>query len=226
MRERELLGLGGGGAQAQAKGYAMPFVNVTYTMPLPAGVVVRSASASPKTITTSASIANNAITWDLGSVKPGAKVAVALKLVAPNCTTPAPLALNGKFSYIDAVGPKTVDACLKKDLYVWKKGCPAIPKAGHAPKQSNKNTTGKVGHKSYNKCCCNMCEVRRRGSAERGRSPSVRFIATMSLHSLNLPIRSPTHLSGPIHSHSPTVHRQELHMPERRLQLHGHRRLV
>lgn len=97
-------------------------------MPLPSGVTLKAAASSPKVATTPV-INNRVLNWDLNaSLKPGRKLKVSLKLVAAACSTPNALTLDGRFSYTDAVGPKTVDACLKKPLSVWAKGCAPIPR--------------------------------------------------------------------------------------------------
>lgn len=94
-----------------------PFLNATFTMPIPMGVVLRSSGSSPKLATTPVvDTAAGTVTWPLGNLRAGKKVKVAFKLVASNCTTPAELSLNGKFTYTDATGAKTVDACLKRPV--------------------------------------------------------------------------------------------------------------
>lgn len=146
------------GASSQGMGSVKsPYFGATFTLPLPAGVTFLSAVSSPKT-TNNVSVANNVVTWNLGNVKPGGKLKVALKLVAAQCTTPAPLTLFGQFAYTDAVGPKTASACLRKGLYVWADSCPAIPKATKPPKPSNSSTGTKKGE-SWNQCNCNTCKV-------------------------------------------------------------------
>lgn len=106
------------GAASAKYGLASPLLNSTFTMPIPAGVNVVSYSSSPKLA--SAPTFNNAtrlLTWSLGTtVAPGKSVKIALKLQPTTCTTPATLPLNGKFAFVDATGPKTVDACLKKQV--------------------------------------------------------------------------------------------------------------
>lgn len=92
-------------------------------MAIPTGVTVRSAGSSPKLATVPViDTAAGQVAWFLGNIQAGRKVKVALKLAATNCTTPAALALDGKFSYFDAAGAKTVDACLKKPVGGWR-GC-------------------------------------------------------------------------------------------------------
>jgi hypothetical protein len=137
-------------AMAQAGSFASPFLNTTFSMRLPAGVTVQGYSVSPK-LGSAPVVDDDAglVTWSLGHVQPGKKFKVMLTLVASECSTPGALALNGKFCYFDTVGQKTVDACLKKPLYVWSPGCASKPS----------NTSGLAGHKTYSTCLCNVCEV-------------------------------------------------------------------
>jgi hypothetical protein len=121
-----------------SKSARAPFTDVSFAMTLPDGVMLKSYKAGRKLATVPAvDPTTGLLTWDLGSVRPGDKVGFRLKLVASACTTPAPLALDGQFTYTDAAGVvKTVDALLKKPVYVWEKGCPALPR-----------TKGLMGHK-------------------------------------------------------------------------------
>jgi hypothetical protein len=119
---------------ASAKGFKNPVEDTNFTMRLPAGVTLKSHASSTKLGTAPVVDPDtNMLTWDIGAVMPGKRVRLTLKMVADACTTPAALALDGKFSYVDGGDSKTVDACLKKSLYVWTKGCPKIPKStlGH-----------------------------------------------------------------------------------------------
>lgn len=86
-------------------------------MTLPAGVTLLSFKTSPKVATQPAyDNATNTVMWQLGHLKSGGRMKVSLKLVPAACSTPAPLALNGKFSYFTMAGLQIVDACLKKDV--------------------------------------------------------------------------------------------------------------
>ena len=115
------------GASISAKS---PIFNPVFTMKLPDGVTLKSFSSSPKLATTP-TIVNGFLTWNVGSdIKASGKIKIRLNLVASSCSTPDALELIGRFDYADSTGYKTVDACLKKPLYVWTKGCAAIPKAG------------------------------------------------------------------------------------------------
>ena len=147
------------GASSQGYGSVKaPYFNATFTMVLPAGVTLQSTTSSPKLSTTPSVSDAGVLTWALGSVRPGGKLKVVLKLAAVTCTTPAPLALNGKFSYADAAGSKTADAYLKKDLYVWANSCAPIPKPDKAT-GPGKSTTGTKAGESWNQCNCNACKV-------------------------------------------------------------------
>lgn len=136
-----------------------PFFDVVFSMPVPAGVSLASFTSSPK-VATAPVVAGGVLTWTLGStVKPGGKAKVSLKLVAGNCTTPAALPLEGKFDYnvlvAGATTAKSADACLKKPLYVWRKGCPDIPKPIHDGGKSKNGTVAKPG---TNLCTCDGCK--------------------------------------------------------------------
>lgn len=100
-----------------------PFINATFSITIPTGVTVLPSSwrSSPKLATTpTVDMAAEKLTWQLGSVRTGAKVKISMKLVADACTTPAILPLAGRFAYTDAEGAKAVDACLKKPVRaVW-----------------------------------------------------------------------------------------------------------
>jgi hypothetical protein len=97
--------------------FRAPLVNASFSMALPAGVTVQASASSPKLPTAAVwDNATNTVTWQLGHIKAGGKIKVSLKLMAKDCTTPAALALPGKFMYFDATSMKTVDACLKKPV--------------------------------------------------------------------------------------------------------------
>lgn len=81
---------------------------------------------------------------------------MSLELAATNCTTPAALPLDGQFAYNDLTGAKTVEACLKKSLYVWDKGCAPIPKPAPGGAGAGKNHTGASGRPSFT-CNCTSC---------------------------------------------------------------------
>jgi hypothetical protein len=88
-------------------------------MPIPAGVSVLPSSwrSSPK-LSTTPTVDTDAgtVTWHVGNIRAGRKVKISMKLVASDCSTPDALPLNGKLTYTDAVGPKTVDVCLKRPV--------------------------------------------------------------------------------------------------------------
>lgn len=107
-------------------------LDTTFSMLVPPGVEINGFSTSPR-VSTSPNISNGTLTWDL---KVARKLRVKLDLKAPSaCTTPDPLPFYASFEYMDGSSPRTLDACLRKPLYVWKKGCPAIPKATGQKKQ-------------------------------------------------------------------------------------------
>jgi hypothetical protein len=111
--------VGAAGVQATAKyGLASPLIDATFTMTLPAGVSVLAYSSRPKLATTpSFDNTTRLLTWAIGTaVAPGKSVQLSLKMLPTACSTPAALALNGQFSFTDAAGAKTVDACLKKPV--------------------------------------------------------------------------------------------------------------
>ena len=111
--------MGAAGVQATAKyGLASPLIDATFTMTLPAGVSVLAYSSRPKLATTpSFDNTTRLLTWAIGTaVAPGKSVQLSLKMLPTACSTPAALALNGQFSFTDAAGAKTVDACLKKPV--------------------------------------------------------------------------------------------------------------
>jgi hypothetical protein len=135
-----------GGAMTQGGAIKLPFLRTSFSINLPDGVTVESTSTTVKGA--KATVAGSSVTFDdLGSVRPGGKVQIKLRLVAAKCSTPDPLSLIGQFTYTANAATKTVDACLKKDLYVWAKSCDPIP-------------SGAGSHKSYSTCTCPMCEVR------------------------------------------------------------------
>lgn len=133
-----------------------PYFNTVFSMALPDGVTVKSFASSPKVATTPM-VDGGVVTWTLGSVKPGGKVKVTLKLSATACTTPDTLALNGQFEFNDTLGPQMVRPCLKKPLYVWANSCEAIPKPAKLGKHGN--STGTKPGESWNQCDCNACKV-------------------------------------------------------------------
>lgn len=152
---RELVG-GGVSSQGMA-GIKAPYFNVTFSLPLPAGVNVSSSSSSPKVATTP-TVIGGLLPWPLNlTLKPGGKFKVLLRMSANNCTTPSDLPLFGQFQYVDSVGPKKADACLRKKLYVWADSCPAIPKAGSSSTKQNKQV-GLGPKESWNQCNCNACK--------------------------------------------------------------------
>jgi hypothetical protein len=108
-----------------------PFTDVVYTMQLPVGTTLKWYSSSPKVGTAPTVDGSGLLTWDLGTttVKAGRKLKVNVKLAATQCTTPDALALDGFFAYKTGDTDMMTKACLRKPLYVWAKGCPAIPKA-------------------------------------------------------------------------------------------------
>ena len=111
--------MGTASLQGTAKyGLASPLLNATFTMTLQAGVSVQAYSSTPK-LTTTPSFDNTTrlLTWALGTaVAPGKSVKISLKMLPTACSTPAALTLTGQFSFTDAAGAKTVDACLKKPV--------------------------------------------------------------------------------------------------------------
>ena len=110
-----------------------PFTDVVYTMQLPVGTTLKWYSSSPKVRTAPTVDGSGLLTWNMGTtVKAGRKLNVNLKLAATQCTTPDALALNGFFAYKTGATDMLTKAFLRKPLYVWAKGCPAIPKASHA----------------------------------------------------------------------------------------------
>lgn len=95
---------------------ASPLIGAKFTMPIPQGVNVMGFTSSPKLLSRPVVDAGT-LTWDLGvTVAPNKQVKIGLKLQPTNCTTPAPLALNGQFAFTDAFGARTVDVCLKKPV--------------------------------------------------------------------------------------------------------------
>jgi hypothetical protein len=114
-----------------AKASKDPFTDVVFTMQIPQGTTLKSYASSPKVGTAPTVDGTGLLTWNMGTtVKADRKVKVTLKLVATSeCTTPNALALDGLFAYDTPGGAKVAKACLRKPLYVWANGCPAIPKA-------------------------------------------------------------------------------------------------
>ena len=142
-------------ASAAKQGLASPLVDATFTMVVPEGVNVLSFSASPKLASVPTfDDATRTLTWDLGvPIRPGKGVTLAIKLRATACSTPSALALDGQFTFTDATGPKTANACLRRSLYVWTQGCPAIPKGVHG----GGGSVSKPGA-GYSTCTCNLCQ--------------------------------------------------------------------
>lgn len=112
-------------ASAQKFGNA-PASDVVFTLPLPTGVTVKSYTTSPK-VATAPVVQNGELTWNLSNIKAGGKIKVNLKMMAAACSTPDALDLTGEFAYQTLDGPKRVNACLTKPLYVWANGCDPIP---------------------------------------------------------------------------------------------------
>lgn len=156
---------GSGAKRELVGGTKSPWSYVAFSVTLPAGVTLNAYKAFPKPAV--APVYNNQtnqVTWAVGDLRPGKRVKLSLKLVAGACTTPAALPLEGTFAYEDADGPKTAAACLKKPLYVWSKGCPAIPKPTKpvkaAPGHGKNHTSGAVN--GWAQCLCDdVCKVRR-----------------------------------------------------------------
>lgn len=90
-------------------------LGVQFSLPLPQGVSVRSSTANAK-LTTTPVITGDKLTWDIGQVAASGKVVLKIKMVASECTAPEKLNLFGQFTYTNAAGANTVDACLKKPV--------------------------------------------------------------------------------------------------------------
>lgn len=154
---RALLG-NSASSQSFGGGVKSPFFNANFSMALPAGVSLKSFSSSPKSTTAPNVSDSGLLTWNLNTnVKSGGKLNLKLKLVAGDCTTPDPLALDGAFTYTNEFGTQTTEACLKKPLYVWAKSCPAIPKPGPSPAKEQKEN-GLGPKESWETCNCTVCK--------------------------------------------------------------------
>lgn len=110
-------------------GQASPYLGINFTMVLPEGVTIQGYKSSPVLTTTpSFDDTTRLVVWSLGApLAAGKSVTLSLSLMPTTCTTPAALALDGQFSFTDAAGPKTVDACLTKPVRLDSPPSRAIP---------------------------------------------------------------------------------------------------
>lgn len=103
------------------------YTGVHFQMTVPTGATLRSYKAAPRASAAPAFTTVGAATsmdWTLGNIRAGKSVRVMLKLQVPNtCTTPLPLALDGRW----VVDGTTYGIPLKKPLYVTSKGCAPVP---------------------------------------------------------------------------------------------------
>ena len=111
--------------------------------------------ASSPNVSTTPTVVGGSLVWNLGKVKAGGKFKVSLKLVASACTTPDPLDLTGEFAFTTLAGSNRVNACLNRPLYVWKNGCPAIPKGVLGAKSDFTCTSTSCGCNGR-KCSCDQ----------------------------------------------------------------------
>lgn len=102
--------------------------DVTFAMVLPESITLKASKSAPKLATSPSFSSDNLLTWNLGTIMPGKKVRVSLRLKSSTCSTPDALDLVGRFTYTDVTGEKMVYVEPTTGLYVYEKACVPIPK--------------------------------------------------------------------------------------------------